>query len=182
VPGPVDVAQRDVTLVITLHNMLAPAGDGPPRTPGQTLESQEYYGDLFAESSDWLRGEIGRITGWQVRAVTVAVEAANGVVVLRVTGSAPGTLRPRRGPVVKDDRQSFPDSGPGAAAGPEVRPRRASIPLDGAGSKPADEPAGRTRGSEQRASATYAGWAPPRFRCASHGLQGANARYGGSIS
>ena len=92
-PGSVDVAQRDETLVITLHRTLAPAACVQSRHPGSASKQQDIYRELFANSSGWLCREISRITNLQVLAITGAVEAATGTVeVVLVTGRAPGAV------------------------------------------------------------------------------------------
>jgi uncharacterized protein YbcI len=89
VPGSVEVAQNNETLVITLHNTRALAEQGQLRQSEGTAELHEVYRGLFTGSSDWLRQEVGRITGLQMGAVTVADQAPTGAVVVLMTGGEP---------------------------------------------------------------------------------------------
>ena len=88
-PAAVEVAQSSEMLAITLHNARALAGQGQFRQSEGTTKRHEVYRTLFTESSDWLRQEVGRITGLQMGAVTVADKAPTGTVVVLTTGSEP---------------------------------------------------------------------------------------------
>jgi hypothetical protein len=89
VPGAVEVAQSNELLVITLHNARALPEQRRFRQSEETAELHEVYRELFAGSLDWLRQEVGRITGLQIGAVTVASKAPTGAVVVLMTGGEP---------------------------------------------------------------------------------------------
>ena len=89
VPAAVEVAQSSEMLVITLHNASALAEQAQLRQSEGTAELHEVYRELFTGSSDWLRQEVGRITGLQMGAVTVADKAPTGAVVVLMTGGEP---------------------------------------------------------------------------------------------
>jgi uncharacterized protein YbcI len=80
-PKSVTVVLSEGTLVITLHEALSPAEKALARTPAGASQVQEFHRQLFANSSDWLRQEIRRITGMEVREATAEVEPATGAVV-----------------------------------------------------------------------------------------------------
>jgi hypothetical protein len=89
VPAAVELAQSSEMLAITLHNARALPGQGQFRQSEGTTKLHEVYRTLFTESSDWLRQEVGRITGSQMGTVTVADKAPTGTVVVLMTGSEP---------------------------------------------------------------------------------------------
>lgn len=80
VPKSVAVVLSGDTLVITLHGALAPAEKALATSPAGAAQMQEFYRQLFANSSDALRQEIKRITGVEVREATVEVETVTGAV------------------------------------------------------------------------------------------------------
>ncbi|MGH7172637.1 MAG: DUF2294 domain-containing protein [Gemmataceae bacterium] len=80
-PKSVTVVLGEGTLVITLHEALSPAEKALAKTPAGTAQIQEFHRQLFANSSDWLRQEIKRITGMEVREATAEVEPATGALV-----------------------------------------------------------------------------------------------------
>jgi uncharacterized protein YbcI len=80
-PKSVTVVLSEGTLVITLHEALSPAEKALARTPAGAAQVQEFHRQLFANSSDWLRQEIKRITGMEVREAVAEVEPATGAVV-----------------------------------------------------------------------------------------------------
>ena len=82
----VEVTQSNELLVITLHNARALPEQWRFRQSEETAELHEVYRELFAGSLDWLREEVGRITGLQIGAVTVASKAPTGAVVVLMTG------------------------------------------------------------------------------------------------
>jgi uncharacterized protein YbcI len=79
-PKSVTVVLSAGTLVITLHEALSPAEKALAKTPDGAAQIQEFHRQLFANSSDWLRQEIERITGMKVREATAEVEPATGAV------------------------------------------------------------------------------------------------------
>jgi uncharacterized protein YbcI len=81
VPTSVTVVQSDGTLVITLHGALSPAERALAQSPTGAAQVQEFHRQLFANSSDFLRQEIKRITGVEVREATAEIEPASGTVV-----------------------------------------------------------------------------------------------------
>jgi uncharacterized protein YbcI len=88
-PRSVNVVLNDETLVITLHDALSPAEKAlAAKSPAGAAEVQEYHRQLFNSSSAWLRQEIKRITGVEVREATVEVETAPGAVVKALTTGA----------------------------------------------------------------------------------------------
>ena len=80
-PGSVTVVLSGDTLVITLHGALSPAEKALAQSPAGAGQVQEFHRQLFANSSDWLRQEIKRIAGVEVREATAEVETATGTVV-----------------------------------------------------------------------------------------------------
>jgi hypothetical protein len=89
VPGAVEVAQDDETLVITLHDARALPEQVQLRQAEGTAELHEVYRALFTETSDWLRQEVERITGLKMGAVTVTGKALTGAVEVLMTGGEP---------------------------------------------------------------------------------------------
>lgn len=81
VPKSVTVVLSENTLVITLHGALSPAEQALAKTAAGAAQLQEFHRQLFANASDWLRQEIKRITGVEVREATAEVEPATGTVV-----------------------------------------------------------------------------------------------------
>lgn len=81
VPKAVTVVLSDRTLVITLHGALSPAEQALAKTPEGAAQVQTFHRELFANASDWLRREIKRITGVDVRETVVEVEPKIGAVV-----------------------------------------------------------------------------------------------------
>ena len=69
----------------TLHKALSPAEKALARSPAGAAEVREFHRQLFAGSSDWLRQEIKRITGLEVREATAEVVAGKGGVVQAFT-------------------------------------------------------------------------------------------------
>jgi uncharacterized protein YbcI len=84
-PQAVTVVMADNTLVITLHGALSPAEIAVAKEPAGAAKVQEFHKQLFATSSDWLRDEIKRITGVQVREATAEIETRTGTVVQAFT-------------------------------------------------------------------------------------------------
>lgn len=80
-PKSVTVVLSAGTLVITLHEALSPAEKDLAKTAAGAAQLQEFHRQLFANSSDWLRQEIKRITGMEVREAAAEVEPATGAVV-----------------------------------------------------------------------------------------------------
>lgn len=81
-PGSAGVLKTDEGLAVTLNNATAVVGGGSARRGLEVRDLPGMYRDLFAEPSNWLRREISQITGMQVRAVRVEVDAATHVVVV----------------------------------------------------------------------------------------------------
>jgi uncharacterized protein YbcI len=179
-PGSVVVAQTDETLVITLHNILAPAERPQSRQLEKTSKQYELYRELFAESSGWLRREVSRITELQVLAVTAAVEAATGaVVVVLTTGRVPGALGQRKELAAGGSAEGLPGVGASATPDRQVHPAQEPIPVERPLPESAEGPIARSCGSDRRASGTFALWARPSFRLAPHSVAGASAKRGG---
>ena len=80
-PQRVTVVLSEDTLVITLHGALSPAEKALAQSPAGAAQVQEFHRQLFANSSDWLRQEIKRIAGVEVREATAEVGTAIGTVV-----------------------------------------------------------------------------------------------------
>jgi uncharacterized protein YbcI len=85
VPKSVTVVLSEGTLVITLHEALSPAERTLAKTSAGAAQVQEFHRQLFANSSDWLRQEIKRITGMEVREATAEIEPTSGAVVQAFT-------------------------------------------------------------------------------------------------
>ena len=85
VPKSVTVVLSEGTLVITLHEALSPAERTLSKTSAGAAQVQEFHRQLFANSSDWLRQEIKRITGMEVREATAEIEPTSGAVVQAFT-------------------------------------------------------------------------------------------------
>jgi uncharacterized protein YbcI len=80
-PKSVTVVLSEGTLVITLYEALSPAERNLAQSPAGAAQIQEFHRQLFAGSSDWLRQEIKRITGMEVREAIAEIEPATGAVV-----------------------------------------------------------------------------------------------------
>ena len=80
-PKAVTVVLSENTLVITLHGALTPAEQALAADPAGAAQVQEFHRQLFANSADWLRGEIKRITGVEVREAAAEVETDTGTVI-----------------------------------------------------------------------------------------------------
>jgi uncharacterized protein YbcI len=81
VPKAVTVVLNGDTLVITLRGALSPAEKALARSPAGAAQLQEFHRQLFTNSAGWLRQEIKRITGVEVREANAEVETATGIVV-----------------------------------------------------------------------------------------------------
>ncbi len=84
-PKSVTVVLTENTLVITLHGALSEAEKAVAKNPAGAAQVQEFHRELFANSSDWLRQEIKRITGVEVREATAEIETSTGTVVQAFT-------------------------------------------------------------------------------------------------
>ena len=84
-PKSVTVVLTENTLVITLHGALSEAEKAVAKEPAGAAQVQEFHKQLFANSSDFLRQEIKRITGVEVREATAEVEPSTGTVVQAFT-------------------------------------------------------------------------------------------------
>jgi uncharacterized protein YbcI len=80
-PKSVTVVLSADTLVVTLHEALSPAERALAKTAAGAAQVQEFHRQLFTDSSESLRQEIGRITGVDVREATAEVETSTGTVV-----------------------------------------------------------------------------------------------------
>ena len=80
-PTAVTVILGDDTLVVNLHDALAPAEKLLARTPEGAARVQEFHRQLFANSSSEMREEIMRLTGRQVREAAAEIETATGTVI-----------------------------------------------------------------------------------------------------
>jgi uncharacterized protein YbcI len=85
VPKSVTVVLTENTLVITLHGALSEAEKAVAKDPAGAAKVQEFHRQLFANSSEWLRQEIKRISGVDVREATTEVEPSSGIVVQAFT-------------------------------------------------------------------------------------------------
>jgi uncharacterized protein YbcI len=81
VPKSVTVVLGEGTLVITVHGALSPAERALAQTPDGASQVQEFHRQLFDDSADWLRNEIKRITGVEVREAKAEIETKTGTVV-----------------------------------------------------------------------------------------------------
>src|SRR5205823_7014524 len=81
VPKAVTVVLSEDTLVITLHEALTPAERALAKSAAGAAKVQEFHRQLFANSADFLRQEIKRITGVDVREATAEIETTTGTVV-----------------------------------------------------------------------------------------------------
>jgi len=80
-PQSVTVVMSDHTLVITVHGCLSPAERALAASPAGAHEVQQFHQLLFANASEFLRQEIKRITGAEVREATAELETKTGTVV-----------------------------------------------------------------------------------------------------
>src|SRR5438132_13607898 len=80
-PRSVTVVLTEHTLVITLHGVLSEAEKAVAKDPAGAAKVQEFHRQLFANSSEWLRQEIKRISGVEVGEAAAEVEPATGTVV-----------------------------------------------------------------------------------------------------
>ena len=80
-PKSVTVVLSEGTLVITLHEALAPAEKVLSRTAEGAAQVREFHRALFQSSLGPLRTEIERITGVAVREAAAEVEPTSGAVV-----------------------------------------------------------------------------------------------------
>jgi uncharacterized protein YbcI len=87
-PTAVTVVLSADTLVVTLHDALAPAEKALAKSPAGAVQVQEFHRQLFASSCHSLRQEIQRITGVEVREATAEVETMSGAVVHAFTTGA----------------------------------------------------------------------------------------------
>src|SRR5579859_6381778 len=85
VPKSVTVVLSEGTLVITLHEALSPAERAMAMSPAGAAEVQEFHRQLFVNSGDWLRQQIKKITGMEVREATAEIEPASGAIVQAFT-------------------------------------------------------------------------------------------------
>jgi uncharacterized protein YbcI len=87
-PKAVTAVLSEDTLVVTLHDALTPAEKALARTPEGAAQVQEFHRQLFFSSSEFMRQEIKRITGREVREVAAEIETATGAVVHAFTTGA----------------------------------------------------------------------------------------------
>jgi uncharacterized protein YbcI len=87
-PTAVTVVFGEDTLVITLHEALTPAEKAMSQSPEGAVQVQEFHRQLFATSTDEMRGEIERISGRQVREVGAEIETKTGTVIHAFTSGA----------------------------------------------------------------------------------------------
>ena len=80
-PTSVTVVLSEGTLVVTLHGALTPAEVAMASKPEGAAQVQEFHRRLFGGSSEGLRDEIKRITGFDVREAAAEIETASGTVV-----------------------------------------------------------------------------------------------------
>jgi uncharacterized protein YbcI len=88
VPKSVTVVLSEGTLVITLHEALSPAERVLAKSPAGAAQVQEFHRQLFTSSSAWLRNEIKKITGMEVREAAAEIDSATGAVVQAFTTGA----------------------------------------------------------------------------------------------
>jgi uncharacterized protein YbcI len=80
-PKAVTVVLSGDTLVVTLHEALAPAEIVMATTAIGAAQIQEYHRQLFQSSIPALRQEIRRITGVAVREAALEVETETGAII-----------------------------------------------------------------------------------------------------
>jgi len=86
-PKAVTVVLSEDTLVITLHGVLSPAERAMAACPEGAAKVQEFHRQLFSNSAEPLRQEIGRITGVNVREASAEIEPRAGIVQVLATGT-----------------------------------------------------------------------------------------------
>ncbi|MBI3410925.1 MAG: DUF2294 family protein [Planctomycetes bacterium] len=84
-PKSVTVVLTENTLVITLHGALSEAEKAVAKDPAGAAQVQEFHRQLFANSSEWLRQEIKRVGGVEVREAAAEVEPTAGIMVQAFT-------------------------------------------------------------------------------------------------
>ena len=78
-PASASVVLNQDTLVVTLHGALSPAERAlAQQSPAGAATVREFHKQLVATSSDWLRREIQRFTGVEVREASAEVDAGAG--------------------------------------------------------------------------------------------------------
>ncbi|MBW3596035.1 MAG: DUF2294 domain-containing protein [Planctomycetes bacterium] len=87
-PTGVTVVLSADTLVVTLHDALTPAEKVLAANPEGAAQVQEFHRQLFANSCELLRHEIGNITGVKVREAAAEVETRSGTVFHAFTSGA----------------------------------------------------------------------------------------------
>ncbi len=80
-PKAITIVLSGDTLVVTLHEALAPAEIVMANTAIGAAQIQEYHRQLFQSSIPALREEIRRITGVAVREAALEVETETGAIV-----------------------------------------------------------------------------------------------------
>jgi uncharacterized protein YbcI len=80
-PKAVSVILGEDTLVVVLHGGLTPAERALAKSAAGAAQVQDFHRQLFAASSESLRGEIKRITGRQVREGAAEIEPTTGSIV-----------------------------------------------------------------------------------------------------
>src|SRR5690348_4672890 len=80
-PAAVTVVLSNDTLVITLHEALTPAERALAQSAVGAAKVQEFHRQLFASSAGFLREEIKRITGVEVREAAAEIETTTGTVI-----------------------------------------------------------------------------------------------------
>jgi uncharacterized protein YbcI len=114
-PKAVTAVLSEDTLVVTLHDALTPAEKALSQTPEGAAQVQEFHRQLFSSSSEFMRKEIKRITGREVREATAEVETATGTVVHAFTTGSMVQLFPRMTTdsgrrlnlILHDDRRTY---------------------------------------------------------------------------
>jgi uncharacterized protein YbcI len=81
VPRSVTVVLSQDTLVVTLHGALSLAEQALAQSPVGAGQVQELHRQLFTNSFEWLRQEIKRITGVEVREAHAEADTSAGTVV-----------------------------------------------------------------------------------------------------
>src|SRR3954447_17348864 len=80
-PDSVTVLLSDQTLVVTLHGALSPAEKDFAKSACGAAQVQEFHRQLFINTAETLRQEIGRITGVEVCDANAEVETSTGTVI-----------------------------------------------------------------------------------------------------
>ena len=86
-PHSVAVVLSGDTVLITLHGALSPAEMALAQSPAGAAQVQEFHRQLFINSADELRQEIGRITGVEVREAMAEVATTGTVAQVFTTGT-----------------------------------------------------------------------------------------------